>query len=322
MNYSKYIKIILSGLDAAGKTSLLVAFKRLYEYEDEVLKLKPTTQIEHYRRSYLNSFHIDINDMGGQSTYRERYLKRKIYFEEIDALLYLIDIRIKERFEESLDYLSKVLYILNEVEYNKEQDIFIIFSKMDSGKSYTELPEYIENLNYLEEEIQKRFPSFKFKFFATSIYNVYSVIRVFSEALNRKISNYSQIEQIISDFAKKYNLLNVILFDHTGLIIYEYPHLTPVFGNGQVVHSAQMEYMISSNLEYFAKVENKEATDFKFFGYIEDNLITYGYVFFVDDDPNQRYYISILTDKSNPKKEDWNTFELADKCKEFIKNIK
>jgi len=260
--------------------------------------------------------------MGGQEKYRERYLNRKIYFEEVDALLYLIDIGNEERFSESLDYLEKILKILDELEYDKNLEILIIFSKMDAGKSYAELPEHIKNLNYLKNTILHKFSSFKFKFFATSIFNIYSIIRVFSEAINRKIKNYNELSNSITQFAEKYNLINVILFDKTGLIIYEYPHKDPVFENGQVIHSAKMEYVISSNLEYFAKVENKEDPNFRFFGYMEQNLEIYGYNFYLDENKNEKFYVSIITEQSNPKRDAWNTEELIEIFTKFLKNIK
>ncbi|MBD3351473.1 MAG: hypothetical protein GF364_08295, partial [Candidatus Lokiarchaeota archaeon] len=66
MNYEKYLKFILAGLDAAGKSSMLVVLKKMYEFEDEIKNLKPTVKIDHYRRSFLG-YNLDINDMGGQS---------------------------------------------------------------------------------------------------------------------------------------------------------------------------------------------------------------------------------------------------------------
>ena len=90
-----------------GKLYMYQLTCELYEYEDEVHSLKPTIRIDHYRRNYLG-YTLDVNDMGGQVSYREKYLQRTVYFEEVDAFLYLIDIQNPERISESLGYLGFV----------------------------------------------------------------------------------------------------------------------------------------------------------------------------------------------------------------------
>ena len=75
----KAIKVVLSGLDNAGKTSMLVSFKRMYGYEEEIHNLKPTLRIDYYKRDFLD-LRLNFFDMGGQSKFREMYIKREMYF--------------------------------------------------------------------------------------------------------------------------------------------------------------------------------------------------------------------------------------------------
>ncbi|MHA1821340.1 MAG: ADP-ribosylation factor-like protein [Promethearchaeota archaeon] len=323
------LKIILSGIDNAGKSSLLKAFQKLYEYEQEVMELKPTIKIEHYQRNYLRGYILDIFDMGGQLKFRKRYLERKIYFADTDAFIYLIDSRKRDGFNESLEYLGKVLNILDELKYDKALPILVVFSKMDDNKKYKEPAEYLENIKYFMEEISGRFNSmgFKFEYFKSSIYNIFSVSRVFSAAINRFISEYEGLNNLMGDFGRKYNFLNVILFDRTGVIISKYdrdttktkigPNNAAALLMNSEKETSMIDLIISSNLEFFAKVENKEDPNFKFFDKITEDLETYGYVF---QSNNENFYVSIVSETSNLKKMDWDTFELIDKCKQIFEN--
>ncbi|MHA1870751.1 MAG: hypothetical protein ACTSXF_07345, partial [Promethearchaeota archaeon] len=81
--------------------------------------------------------------------------------------------------------------------------------------------------------------------------------------------------------------------------------------------TSMIDLIISSNLEFFAKVENKEDPNFKFFDKITEDLETYGYVF---QSNNENFYVSIVSETSNLKKMDWDTFELIDKCKQIFEN--
>ena len=68
-NTKKAIKVVLSGLDNAGKTSMLVGFKRMYGYEEEIQNLNPTLRIDYYKRDFLD-LRLNFFDMGGQSKFR------------------------------------------------------------------------------------------------------------------------------------------------------------------------------------------------------------------------------------------------------------
>ena len=58
----KNYKIIISGLDNAGKTSLLKAFDRRYDFHKEVLDLEPTKKIEYHNANFLdNSINYNPN---------------------------------------------------------------------------------------------------------------------------------------------------------------------------------------------------------------------------------------------------------------------
>ena len=108
------IKFVLTGLDNAGKSSMLIVLNKMYQFEEELKKLQPTIRIDYYKRDFLGR-HLNFWDFGGQSKYRERYLQRKVYFESVSQMIYLIDITDPGRIQESVEYLGQILSVLEEM---------------------------------------------------------------------------------------------------------------------------------------------------------------------------------------------------------------
>ena len=86
------IKIIISGLDNAGKTSILTAFDKKYDFEKEVLELEPTKRIEYQRTQFLKNS-IIFWDMGGQERYRNEYLSnldaKRLYIITVNKIIFV-----------------------------------------------------------------------------------------------------------------------------------------------------------------------------------------------------------------------------------------
>ena len=96
------MKILFAGLDDSGKTSFLLSVDRKYS---KLIGLKPTTGASIKSIEALGAT-IFLWDLGGQLTFRKKYINRaEIYLYEADLLFYFIDIRNKIRFDESIEYL-------------------------------------------------------------------------------------------------------------------------------------------------------------------------------------------------------------------------
>ena len=114
------IKIIISGLDNAGKTSILTALDKRYNFEQEIEELQPTKKIEYHQTQFLNKS-IAFWDMGGQERYRKLYIADPdFYFANTNLLLYIIDIQDRSRFKLTLEYLNVIL------EYFEKNNIEVI----------------------------------------------------------------------------------------------------------------------------------------------------------------------------------------------------
>ncbi|KAI8896187.1 ADP-ribosylation factor family-domain-containing protein [Globomyces pollinis-pini] len=96
----KEIRILVLGLDNAGKTTIL---NRLSG--DEIQNIKPT-QGFNVKSVESDGFKLNLWDIGGQETIRPYW---RNYFEGSDILIYVIDSSDKRRLAETGEQLSQLL---------------------------------------------------------------------------------------------------------------------------------------------------------------------------------------------------------------------
>lgn len=94
------VRILLLGLDNAGKTSIL---KRLSE--EDITHIMPT-QGFNIKSVMQEGFKLNVWDIGGQKTIRPYW---KNYFDQTDALVYVVDSADKRRLEEAGTELNSLL---------------------------------------------------------------------------------------------------------------------------------------------------------------------------------------------------------------------
>merc|ERR1711998_749427 len=94
------VRILMLGLDNSGKTTIL---KRL---SDEDITHVTPTQGFNIKSLMHEGFKLNVWDIGGQKTIRPYW---KNYFENTDALIYVIDSADRRRLEESGDELTQLL---------------------------------------------------------------------------------------------------------------------------------------------------------------------------------------------------------------------
>jgi small GTP-binding protein len=212
------IKVIISGLDNAGKTSILTAIDKKYDFRKDILELKPTIKVEYQRTQFLGQ-NVIFWDMGGQEKYREVYQQRKeIYFSETDLLLYVIDIQDRERFQSSLEYLDSILQFF--IENGELVPIIITFHKYDPEiRAYEEIN---KDVHYLRELILDKYPEFEFLFQQTSIYDIISIVQLISYGLSVFDKKFFELSLLLQSQLTKFDCLSLILFDHNGIIISEF----------------------------------------------------------------------------------------------------
>ncbi|NVM55612.1 MAG: GTP-binding protein [Candidatus Helarchaeota archaeon] len=180
------MKILLAGLENAGKTALLNVLTKRFE----ISNLKPTISMNIAQMTSENVT-FAIWDMGGQVRYRDDYIKNpEKYFVGVNILIYVIDVQDKEKYDESKQYLVKILEILETFEEYPE--CFIFLHKAD--------PQIIEgiqdDLENLEKMVEEIFSSreFQYRTFQSSIYNAVLTSSNIAKSLSNLFSMAKQEE--------------------------------------------------------------------------------------------------------------------------------
>lgn len=212
------IKVIISGLDNAGKTSILTALDKKYDFQKDILSLTPTIRVEYHATEFLKN-HIIVWDMGGQEKYRKLYQeKQDVYFADTDLLIYVIDIQDPERIETSLMYLDAILQ--NFKKNKMDVPLIISFHKFDPEFSGNE--GMIEEIESLREHLLKKYPSFKILFQQTSIYDIISIVQLMSYGLSVFDEKFFDLSELLEKYLILFKSESLILFDKNGIIISEY----------------------------------------------------------------------------------------------------
>ena len=171
-------KIMIMGLDNSGKSSILLSLREdtnLLSY----LSLKPTkgVNIETFKIPESNMI---IWEFGGQGQYRQEYLKHfNRYFDEVDNIIYILDIQDMNRHELSLEYFKEIIDLLKQ--NNMRVDITLYFHKYDPNLTKQEKFKNVDKINTpnLIKKIKKIIPlDYKYKFYKTNIYTVFDTILI------------------------------------------------------------------------------------------------------------------------------------------------
>merc|ERR1712070_836951 len=93
------VRILMLGLDNSGKTTIL---KKL---SDEDINHVMPTQGFNIKSLIQDNFKLNVWDIGGQKTIRPYW---KNYFENTDALIYVVDSSDKRRLEEAAQELGEL----------------------------------------------------------------------------------------------------------------------------------------------------------------------------------------------------------------------
>ncbi|MHA1380884.1 MAG: ADP-ribosylation factor-like protein [Candidatus Helarchaeota archaeon] len=176
-NANELKKMVIIGLDNAGKTTILKTLKSELTPK-QFSSMRPTTGVNMEEYVTADGAKFIVWDFGGQVAFREEYFRRKdYYFSNIDKLIYVIDIQDQERYDEAIIYL---LNIVGVIKLQKRLPSFIIFfHKYDPELLIEE--KYEKESEQLKGKILTIFKPLKIplKFFKTSVYTIFQKFQVF-----------------------------------------------------------------------------------------------------------------------------------------------
>jgi len=185
-------KIVVIGLDNAGKTAILSKFGGRLGITD-LAALKPTKGVDrHFIKTADSELDLFVWDMGGQLKYRNQYLENpEKYFLQIDLLIYVIDVQDSERYAESFEYFDEILEILRFL----EEDPFILIYIHKYDPDLRNEPEILLSVELLKDNLNQLLTQYGFDYeaYLTSIYSL--------------ISNEPQFSKYIKDVMKSVDSL-------------------------------------------------------------------------------------------------------------------
>jgi len=242
-------KLVIAGLDNAGKSSALIALRKKYNFYERVKNLKPTIKIDYSSFKFLETYRINLWDMGGQKKFRKIYVSNPIYFTETNYIYYLIDIQDEIKFEESVKYLHDLLDIYRDLNYSNE--VIICFNKYDPKFKNSE--DFFDRAEMIKNLIVSQNKDMKFKFFDTSYYDISSISKAISYSLD-KFLNLEVIDIGLSKIVNQFSCSYVILYTASGLIISD--HYMDVMDIR--AFEEKISNRINEDLEFFQRLKDED----------------------------------------------------------------
>mgnify|MGYP006278944433 CR=1 FL=1 len=235
-----YSKILFTGLDNAGKTSILLALKREFS---KIANVSPTRGAQRKVFDFLGKT-ISEWDLGGQKLYRISYIRNPSkYFSNTEIAIYVIDIQDKKRIPEAISYLEDVIKKFEEL--NIKPPIYILFHKFDPALEKNALNEYTELIINLKEDIKKSTNYQRLYFYRTSIHEIENLVLIMSDIFRTLIDRPEAINNTLKEFSQKEQCDGVCLIDNNSLII------------GSHYKNEQIENLLSKAPPYFLRMNDR-----------------------------------------------------------------
>ncbi len=198
MDEKKIKKVTIAGLANSGKSSILKVFSE--RSLEGIINIKVTHGIK-YRKFDLVNCSFQILDLGGQDLYIKRYLNEKKPFFLMNELIFLIDIQDRKVFRIAIEYLRKIIKIIDNhdtEELSQDFKIFVFLHKADpklmkSGK----LNRNIEQINV---KLQRLLANYTYEIHSTSVfayYDSYHPLSFNEQQFPEKSNNFNDLHQMI-----------------------------------------------------------------------------------------------------------------------------
>lgn len=204
-------KILLMGLDEAGKTSILLTMAGEYDPS----KVKPTLGAE---RSEINvlGFPVIRWDLGGQEQYRQNYLqKRSRILDDTDLLFFVIDLTDTDRYKEALVYYIDILKYFREI--GLVPQISVLLHKADP--EFFKTPDCQKSIKELVQLFKSKSQDFEIEFFVTSIFNRKLLSDAFSHSILQLIPKLNALDTMLQTFIVDAELDAALLLDENFFVV-------------------------------------------------------------------------------------------------------
>ncbi|MFX1251243.1 MAG: ADP-ribosylation factor-like protein [Promethearchaeota archaeon] len=212
-------KIVLVGLDSAGKTSIIQSIRNMETFENTT----PTLGVK-VDQFELVGKKISLWDLGGQATFRDVFTRPdSVQFSGLSLFIFVFDVQSHSRALEGLDYFNRSLKVASFLQ--QKPRLVIFFHKYDYFRGESALRVFNANKEHLLMRInilRNRYNLPPFITFDTTIYDIPCLIQAFSKALTVISPVASVLNDTLEFYSKEQNVLGTFLISETGMIIAEY----------------------------------------------------------------------------------------------------
>lgn len=217
----RQLKVLFTGLDNSGKTSILLAVKKRYS---ELLGVKPTKGVQRTKIKILGTT-IHEWDLAGQVKYRDAFIKQaETYLYDVDVVYYVADVQDGDRIQESVEFFKKVLDRLRS--FDQHPPIVVCLHKVDPDLrqpgSSADKKQVNENIDLAMKLFKVSAKEFHVKFFETSVFNNWSLISAFSYGVSRLSPNREAFRLQLEWFARNVDARAVLLLNENALVLSDY----------------------------------------------------------------------------------------------------
>jgi len=251
------MKIAIIGLANAGKTSIVKTVQKTYHIGQTIASPKPTKSVQ---RSVFKIFgqNAILWDYGGQSEYRQAYLKKpERFLSDIHYLFFVIDIQDPKNFDQSLTYFSDVYDFIHE--HTPQLIVSIMFHKMDPEIANT--PEIKERVIKLKRKFGAILVNREVGYYETSVFDALSLLTSISLPILGDLPIYNKISVLFANYAIKNSV------DYMNLTVDNLLELGKfrIFRKDQEFLEASMEfYKEFGNLEIDSKIRSYNFEGYRF----------------------------------------------------------
>ena len=164
-------KIMLMGLDNAGKTSIYLSLDmntNLLEY----CGVNPTRGLNLETIKIAGSCY-SIWDFGGQEQFRDDYIESfEKYVAGVSKIIYVIDVKDKERYGESLKYMRVIMEKIRDRDENIPLSIFLhkFDRDIENDPEFSDERIQVELLDKIEPMMSEKIP---FGIYKTTIFTIF-----------------------------------------------------------------------------------------------------------------------------------------------------
>lgn len=211
-------KIIFAGLDNSGKTSIIKSIQKKFSFTTT----NPTIGLDRSKLTTIPCLGLEFIawDLAGQRKFRKQYFEREeLIFLNTTTLFYIIDLREKNRYYESLQYLHDILLVFYE---NQSHPRLVILLHKADPDLLKDKVQFAELKKHIIPKLASCLEEVEYFLYFTSIHDIPSLFRALSKGIIEDHPKAIMIQSILQKYLQMTFSSSAVIFSEDLLIMGEY----------------------------------------------------------------------------------------------------